>query len=289
MRKIVLICAAALLCLPALAETTQKKDTFSSFTGFEASQNFAVTLTEGEKYSATLDIDTRVADYCRMYLQGTTLKFEVVEKDFPKELKAQIRKHGMSSIIENVTITVPEGSQLQNITLSGNATLSCSHAIKTAQDLFVNLGGNSDITSLVVDSPKAVNITAEKNASVNADLSAASIIVTASGNSSLELKLKSDKVDFNCSSNSNIALTGEVKSFKLSGKGNSYVDALNANIADAELILSSSDCDINAVNTLKVTAESGAKLVYSATPAFTIEKIVNSSVTRSTDTANRKH
>jgi len=308
MKKYALAAAlAAMFCLSALAETTQKKDTFSNFTGISVSNNFVVTLTSGTSYSASLDIDSRVADYCRMYLQGTTLVIDVNEKDFPKELKAQIRRSGASSIVAVATITVPDGSLLQNITLTGNAALSCSRTLEASEDMFVSMEGNSKITSLVINSSKAVTIKAEKNAEITADLTVSNVKINAAGNSEFDLKVKAADMNIVCGNSSNIKLNGSLSSItaetsggseisfsgeaallKVTGKGNSFVDALSANVTDAELVLSGADCDVNASKTLKVNQESGSKIIFAGEPAIAVERIVNSSLTRSTDPANRK-
>jgi len=243
-----------------------------------------------------------------MYLKGTILVIEISEKDFSKELNAQIRKNGITSLVETATITVPSGCLLQNISLAGNASLSCSHSITASQDFTVNLVGNTSVTSLIVETPKAITINAERNVKVNADLTCASAKVKASGSSEFELRVKADEMsvvssgsssiklnsDVNTlqtelSSSSQIALAGNIKTLKVTGKGSSYLDALNASVSDAELNLTGSDCDVNAANSLKINAENGAKIVYDASPSIVIDRIQNSTVIRPTDKANNKH
>lgn len=301
MKKIICIVAAlTAIFAVANAETVNRKETLSTFHGLNIANNFEVTLTAGNGYSVSFDVDSRIADYCNVYVNAGVLTFKVDEKSFPKELKAQLKKE-KSPLGVSAHVTVPEHSMLQNITLADNAIL-VSHSSYTVSNSFsINASDNSVIKSLEINSPQ-VTVNASKKAKMHLDITCNAIQVNASNNSEINLEIETATLDFkldnsayvNCGGKANncrvlasvsskLNLKGNFDKMGVEAKGFAKIDALGASVTNVDVNLTNCECSVNAVETLRMTLSSGAKLVFDGAPVITIDKISTSSVSHARD------
>lgn len=288
----------------SFAATSQKLEHYALITGIVVKNDFHVSVHSGVEYSADMSIDSRLADYTRMFLQGSTLVIEVNEKDFPKELKAQLRKKE-ATMTAQVVVTLPLTASLQNIELYDNATLTFSGKFENFQSIQIVADGNSTLKSLHCKATKA-DITAKKKALVHANIEASNINLVTSNSAEAHYNIDCTSLNTTFEGQSNTAVSGTAKvatistsnsakvelagtypKLTVSGKGNSSVDASTVSADEVSVDLNSSSCDIKANKKLKIQLTSGAKLVYGGSAVIDIDKIQNSSVTRSGSTKRK--
>lgn len=298
-KKLLISTLAALMTgLVSFAATIQKVEHYALITGIVVKNDFHVSISSGGDYSAHMTIDSRLADYTRMFLQGSTLMIEVNEKDFPKELKAQLRKKD-AAITAQVVVTLPVTASIHNIDLYDNATVTFSGKFDNFQSLQIVADGNSTLKSLHCKATKA-DITAKKKALVHANIEASNVNLVTSNSAEAHYNIECTNLNttfegqsnttvsgtakvatINASNSSKVELAGSYPKLTVVGKGNSSVDASTVSADDVSVDLNSSNCDIKANKTLKIELASGAKLVYGGNAAINIEKITNSSVSKS--------
>lgn len=301
MKKIICIVAAMTAFFAvANAETVSRSEKLGSFQGLNIASNFEVTLSAGDSYSVSFNVDSRIADYCNVYVNAGVLTFKVDEKSFPKELKAQLKKE-KSPLSVSARVTIPEHSMLQSITLADNAIL-VSHSSYTVSNSFnINASDNSVIRSLDVNSPQ-VTVNASKKAKMHLDITCNAIQVNASNNCEINMEIEAATLDFkldnfayvNCGGKSNncrilasssakLNLKGNFDKMGVEAKGFVKIDALGASVTNVDVNLTNCECSVNAVETLRMTLASGAKLVFDGAPVITIDKISTSSVSHARD------
>lgn len=302
MKKILLsIIALCAFTAASIAETIEKKEHFSSFSSIEIHDSFEATVQPGTSYEVVLNVDKRVSDYCRMYVQGTTLIIELDEKSYPKELKSQLRKKDSAPLILVANISMPITAGLQSIKLTDEAILASVTDFNLPQQLEIITDGTSKVKSFDVKAPK-VTISSAKKSSVQANANASEVNVTAKQNANVSLTVNSSKVnvsiensaivnldgttssaEFKTAGSSELNVKAKINNVNITGKNNSHIDAHSAEIANVDLELTSSSCEINPREALRITLSSNAKLIFGGSPVIDIQKIANSSVTRSSD------
>lgn len=307
MRKVFLcIVALCAFTFASVAETIEKKEQFSSFASIEIHNNFEVTIQPGTSYEVVLTVDKRVSDYCRMYVQGTTLVIELDEKSYPKELKGQLKKKDSAPLILVANVAMPVTSGLQSIKMLDSSILASVNDFNLPQQLEIVTEGNANVKSFDVKAPK-VTISSKKNSKVQANVNASEINITTKQNSSVSVTLNGSKTnvasegnsqvalsgtaasaDFKTSGNSQLAITAKINNVTITGKNNSYLDAHSAEIGNADVDITTATCEINPTEALKITLSSNAKLIFGGSPVIDIQKIANSSVTRAADAKDNR-
>lgn len=305
MKKIICIVAALTsMFVAANAETVNRSEKLNSFHGLNIADNFEVTLTAGDSYAVSYDVDSRIVDYCGVYVNGGVLTFRVDEKSFPKELKAQLKKDKKPLSI-SVHVTIPEHSMLQNVTLADNAILVAHSSYTVSNSFTINASDNSVIKTLDINSPQ-VSINASKKAKMHLDITCNAIQVNATNSSEINLEVETATLDLNldnfvnvncagkanncrilASSSAKLNLKGNLDKMGVEAKGFVKIDALGASVTSVDVNLNNCECSVNVVETLRMTLAGGAKLVFDGAPVITIDKITSSSVSHARDTKKK--
>lgn len=296
------ISIAAAISLSASAATTiQRTEQFSSIGGISVPCDFKVVLQHGASPKVELNVDARVADYCRAYLQGSNVVIELDTKNYPKELKNQLRQKNAEALVLEATVSVPADGQFNSISLKSNANLVATSTLRLQQKLSIDTRDNSVVklmnvsaTSIKVKAENKstveltatasnINVSAENNAVLNLKLSGKNAEIESSGSSTLTVDARVDNMTVKPAGQSKYTLTGSSEKMSIIGKGNSYVDAHSFTALDADVDMSNCECLVNPSKTLKIKLESGASLVFDGSPVIEINKIKKSSVIRAVD------
>lgn len=306
MRKVILLASALLCCnMVSFAQNVQKREQYSSFNAISIHNSFEVTLVSKGEYSVYLDVDGRVADYCRAYLQGGTLVIEMDEKGMPKELKSSLKKTPALSF--QAEISIPSLSAVQNINLFDAAVLKGNGSFDFSNNVTVTTDGTSSVKSFDVHSP-GITFKTSRKSNVYAKLDVTNVDLNSGNNSFVILDVKNAKsVSVDAGAMSQVSISGTssdmvVKSsssakvnvnatlekLTVIGKGNSSVDAHSSSVKDADIDLTSSDCWVVPEKTMRIKLVSGGKLVFGGSPKIEINKISNSSVLRESDSKGIK-
>lgn len=302
MKKIFLsIVALCAFTAASIAETIEKREHFSSFSSIEIRDSFEATVQPGTSYEVVLNVDKRVSDYCRMYVQGTNLIIELDEKSYPKELKSQLKKKDSAPLILLANISMPVSAGLSSIKLTDASILASVTDFNLPQQLEIVTEGTAKVKSFDVKAPE-VTISSTKKSSVQANVNASEVNVSAKQNANVALTVNGSKTnvstensaivnldgtsssaEFKTSGSSRLNVMAKIGNVNITGKNSSYIDAHSADIANADVDLTSSSCEINPTEALKITLSSNAKLIFGGSPVVDIQKIASSSVTRAAD------
>lgn len=293
---------------------TAKEEHFSAFDAIVVRNAFNVTLNRGTSFDVKSSIDNRVFDCFRMYLQGTTLVVEIDEKSLPKDVKSSLKKKGVAPLVLSADIFVPETSGLNSIELCNSSSLSGNGKFNFPQTLTIKTSETATVKSLEIKAAKVTIQTANKS-SVQANINAPEVDITTNGSSFACLNVtggntnssSNNTINIESNGSSQVALTGAsatttvkasgsskvnlnaaANKLTVIGKGNSNVDAHLATVDDADIDLTSSDCWVVPLKTLKIKLALNGKLVFGGNPAIDINKIANSSVTREADSKQVK-
>lgn len=282
----------------SFAETVNKSEQFSTFSSIEVHDGFEVSIQSGMSYDVQLTVDKRVADYCRMYVQGSTLVMELDEKSYPKELKKQLRQKDAAPLILVANISMPVTSGLQSINLKDKAILASVTDFNLPRQLELITEDNSSIKSFDVKAPKVI-ITSSKKSSVVANVNASELDVNAKNNAVVNVTMNGatfDSVSENSSqltvngtvsdanirtaNQASVRLVAKIENLNVTGKNSSNIDANASDINTADIDLNSASCTVSPAKSLKISLSSGAKLTFGGAPTVDIRKIEKSSVFR---------
>ena len=300
MKKIISTIALMACCIAAFAQASKEKtEVFSSFNAISASNCVAVTLEKGSKYSVTLKTDARIADYCRMYVQGSTLVIDIDEKSYPNELKAQLRKKDSAPVFAYAEVTIPSAGTVQSLSLNDEATFSAAFKLELQHNFSVSTTGSAIVKSLNVSTNEDIMVNAAKKSSVSitakgtsvtlnsdnqsvisADVTAVNATANIAANSTQNIKGNISTILANGAGSGKAIINAQITSLEVIGKGNSTIDARESACKNATVNLTSCKAYIHATGALKVTLSSGAYLAYDGTPDFDIVSVKNSSIIR---------
>lgn len=279
MRKL-LVFIAILAGTSALlsAESVKKTQDLISFSGLSLSGNISATLCEGSKYSVTYEVDSRIVDFVSVHLSGSVLKIEIREKDFPNELKAQIRKKEFALSPSNFKVTAPFKS-FSSISLEDNAKIEVEGSVEVDNTLKIKTLNNSKILHSLIRAKK-VEVSSHNNSSIDASFVCDALNLETFNNASLSLNVSSKSANIEASNNASVIISGEVKEVEITGKNNSELDLRKTTTDKVEVKMSNNcQCQVATDGKLIITSMTGgADLLFEGKPTLEIGKIVNSSV-----------
>lgn len=297
-----LACAA---CLTAGAENITRVEEFASFKGISAGDSFDITLKTGLGFSVEYTVDSRIIDYCSVYVQGDILSFNIDEKSFPKELKAQLRGKE-KNVTMIATVTIPEHNDLDLIKLSDQAVMNSTTPFKTSGTINIAISDNASLKSMrvsaatvkldasnkgkmnIVASASKVEAHTANNSYVDLEADAPALELITEGASSVAVSGKASTAKIQTSFTSSVSMKGAYDKLNIDAKNFSKVNALSANANDVEVVMNSCECSVNAVNSLRLTLQGGAKLTFDGEPSVYIDKIISSTVKRERDNKKKK-
>ena len=304
MKQVFTLAASALLSISLFAQQTEpaaelmkSKSGYTSFVGLNVAGNFSVTLAEGETYTSVLEVDSRIADFCRAYVMGSILYINVDEKTLPSEGKKILSKKGAQAPVLRATVTIPSGADFRQITLDGNARIAGKANFSPGSSLSVECGGSSVLGPLNVNVAE-LSVNASKKASVNIDAVCSKLNVVASNNTELSLKGKMATVSTNLDGSAKLTLdatstsvvhtisgsarishSGSADRLELISRSNAVLEAGKLSAKDVWTDMNGSEATVSASQKLKLTLVNMANLSYNGSPAILIDKIQKSTVT----------
>lgn len=307
MKRLISIAAALFAFMHlAVGQTVTRTESFTSFSAIDVSSSFEVVLREGKRYEVEYTVDKRVADYCGIFLKGGVLCFNLDEKSFPKELKQQLKGKD-KNVVLRATVTIPETSMLQNITVSDKAILRgeqqqfevTNSCIVTASDNAKILGLNLESSQITLNArnraevklsleASSVTISAINNCDLDLDVVAPSLSVSSDNSSKLNCRMNSNSCDITAEASSELIFKGNCSKFSLKSKNNAKIYALDASVEHADLSMNSGTCELNVLNSMRLDLTSGAKLTFNGSPSIALDRIQNSTVLRYGDTKKKK-
>ena len=302
---IVLLTAVAVQFV-ALADNSNRKVDLNDFSGINVTDGFNVVLRSGMGYSVSLDVDTRLYDYCHATLKGSTLNLEVDEKSFPKELKSQLKK-STEKIVLDAVVTIPSNAEINSINVEDESTLDISTDINMKGKMSITISDNAKVFGLNVSDASHVSISTSKKAQLDGNVNSKELTVKTANSSDVHLDAKSNKVEIDAGGSSNVVISGSsdeatvsasnsakvnlggsIDKLKVNGKGNSEVDAGSLKLDEAIVELNSSDCTVAAQRILSVSIQNNSTLVFDGKPEIDIVKVLNSSIIRASDAKSNK-
>lgn len=277
----------------SMAQSTQNRQTFESFTGISVSNDFVVTLNEGREYSATITVDEAFMPYVVCQVKNRTLT--VAMNKVPRDVRKKFKGRNAPKVSFNVTITTPT---LGEISLNDNAVLMSTTPF-AAGDLFINMLGKSQIKHLEVDAGNSATISMAKNTMADLKISADLLNVSTVGSSSLRLVFDTAGLNLTAKNNAILVAMGDTDALSLTADGSSKVtlsgtaaqpfeatcggscsvDALNMAVRKAIVVMTGGTLIEAASDFLSMDLSGRSTLIFDKTPEISIQSIKTSTVT----------
>lgn len=289
---------ASMIC--SNAAMVVKSEDFKNFTGIYAQDDVLVKLHHGIDYRVDLEVDERVVDFCKLYINNGAVTVDVDKANFPKELKSQLRQKG-GEISYTLNITIPDGAAISSIVLKENSKLYADGNINLGNKCQIELSDNAFAKFVRLNCAECV-IKTSKKSSVNGYFNVQSFNCSVSnssafdctteckraeleieGSSKSSFDIRSDETWITYSGFSKTSVKGHTMSLNINGKGASELDAYSLHADNAVVNLVNCTCKIHPAKAMDLNLSNGAKLEYEGEPAITIRKINVSSVIRAQD------
>lgn len=305
-RFFVILFSVAAMQYVVFADNSNRTVDLKEISGINVTDGFNVVMRSGMGYSVSLNVDSRLYDYCHATMQGSTLNLEVDEKSFPKELKSQLKK-STEKIALNAVVTIPSNAEINSINVEDESTLDISTDISMKGKMSITLSDNAKVFGLNVSDASRVNVSTSKKAqfdgnvnskelavktanssNVHIDAKCSIVEIDAGGSSNVVISGSSDETTVSASNSAKVNLGGSIDKLTVSGKGNSEVDAGSLKLDEAVVELNSSDCTVAAQRILSVSIQNNSTLVFDGNPEMNIVKVLNSSIIRASDAKSNK-
>lgn len=278
------------------AEVVERTEVFDSFTDIELNDDFDVTVEKGPKYSIKFATDARLIDYCRLNKLGATVKVDMDSGNFPKELKSQLNKKGSAIEKSSITITVPDLSEMESITINDKVCLNMFDELNVSHNFTIRATDNAIVSNMPINANEIL-LEINKKACVKASLRASTVKISSENNAIANIVLRATNAEIETAGSSQLNLSGNCTTMKLEMGGSSKMqlcgcvttlDALSkggvninteaSTMENAIINMTGGVCSVNASEKLQITLAGGAKLTYDNTPEIIIWNIANSSV-----------
>lgn len=299
---------ASVLALVSSELSAQKTvDQTIDYTGFrniEVKKAFEVEICPSESYTVQLSVDERIAENVIAAVNNNTLILDVDEKSFSKELKKELKAKNAIPPVLRVKVFVPA---LNKISAYDKAIISASGNIK-ADDLSIEFYNSVSARNLIIDAQAVkiklcnkatarfdiyaneVEYSAENSSSSTMQVNTNTMIVTSAGSSVSTMDGEFNSVEMYARNSSSTTISGNGNKISVEGSGSSSVNADALSMREAVVKLSNSAvCKINSKDNLKVELLGSSHLIYNSAPKIEVERIVNSTMTRSSDTKYNKN
>ena len=289
---VALLAAGILSLTQATAQTTQKQQTFESFSGINVSGDFQVTLTPGTEYAVTLTVDEAIMPHVQCFVTSGVLTVSVGK--LPKEVKKLFKGKNKPTYI--LVVTAP---QLGNIALKDNVTLMTTNNF-TAGALRLDLTGKSQIRHLTVEDAASADIIMSKNAIADLTLDANQVNVEMSGSAQLRLNYNVESLKIQSKNSALIAANGEAgqttivadgsskisltglseENIDVKGGGSANIDCLKLETRRANIVLTGATLVEAAKEEISVDLSGKSTLIFDNDPVVKVVSIRTSTMTR---------
>lgn len=267
------------------------------FSAVDVSDEFSLTIRQGEAYVLKTNIDERLEPYVIARVKDGVLYLGMDRKKMAPELKKDLRSaHGKGSVIE-AEISVPFVNSLE---ISGDAVVKCADVIET--DTFIlKATDKASVENIAVICSNA-EVNASKSASVDMEINASSLLqfkssgssktylnhtgdslsVASTGSSVLEVIVDTKGVGVDNSGMSNVKLvSGKAGRLKVTASGSAKFNAEDLPVSSAYMVQAgSSKSVVNVTDTLKVNLIGNSTLEFKDNPYIDLERVVGSTLTR---------
>ena len=284
----------------------------SDFNSISVSNDFEVTLDKGE-CGVRLTVDNALSPYVQVYVRAKTLYIGYDDKSVPKDIKKLYKAKNAAQPTFRAVVTLPD---IAALTMTDNATVTSAVEFP-GEFLQLTLGDRTQVKSLSVLSTTAtitmtknaqavlalkaddkieitndgntnlklsantgnLNVTANGNATISIGAETPQATINANGNSKLALAAKADQISTNSMANSKVVLSGETVGLSVRGEKNGDIDADGLLVKDVVANMNgNAKATVGAAETVDATLLGGSALFYSGTPAFTIGKVIKSTL-----------
>lgn len=299
MKKVILSIAAVIAAaLTMNAQVKQYSFDLTPFNSIEVSNDFEVSVVNGDVYSALLSVDEPYRDYVTCGVNGSVLKVSLDEKKVPSEVKKLYKGKGAVPPTFRVTVTMPD--RLQAVKLSGKAVFFEARDVMSHDDVTITLTDNAVVKTMDLEA-RDVFVNVEKKAYANLAITCDKLSVNAAGSSTVTINQKVKTTDCKVQGASNVTISGSTEALGFNIKGNNAKATLSGQAVNAEYNIGGSanvnasalECDnavvkMNSICTLNQAASKnlsvdlsgGATLIFSGDPIVRVENIKASTMTR---------
>jgi hypothetical protein len=303
----------------AASAQIQQKEVFmdfpDGFTAVNISNEFDVSLVQGDVCSITVTIDEPLSPYLSVRCQGKTLFVSFEEKSVTKEVKKLYSGRNAPKPSFHAVIAMPA---VESITICDKVVLNSPSRFEAGIDKFeltvldeaqvklLSLSANNAKVNLQKKANVSLNINTENNIEAitegdsNLNLSSGAggeLIVNASGKSKVSVKNTSNKVNVaiagnaqvsiasncndvivNAEGSSKLTLTGMGADISVKASKSANVDAYGLQMTEAVIdIAGNAQVSVNASETIEISS-TGGKLLFAGSPVFKIVKVSKASI-----------
>lgn len=299
MKRFIFCLLLSVMTFSLSAEEVSKEQTLQPFTSIVASDQFQITIKEGTEYKIALEMDSRVADFCEYNVKGSILYIQLNEREFSKELKAELRKTPLSAQSLRAVLTVPSNADISSISADEEVKFRSEGCFSLCGKLSFNLSEKSSVSSFSISAPDIevnlsnsskfdanlksnnVDIKVADNSEANVETDAANCKINTNNSAKVSVKGNFTNLNIDTQPGLNwpkIAVEGTAETLIVYGKGYADIDLRKLHAKTVEAALATCNCKVNVSDSLKIEMESGAKLYYEGTPNVNIGKINASTV-----------
>ena len=282
------------------------------FSSVNVDGDFNVNLSKGT-YSVQVTADRNLMPYVQVYVRSKTLYISYDEKSVPKDIKKLFKGKDGASPVFRAVVSMPElnGIEIQdNVTLysseefyGSNVTLSLTEKSQVqnlslrANSITVNMKKNAQ-ASLALNADKKIELNTDDKSVLKATGKTRDISVNAKGSSDIalsgeceDLTLKlaeksntsismpvSDKVILDLDGSSKLSMNGKADSIEAKADRNAEVDANGFPVTKMKAELKGGKLSVNVEKELNVTLEGGSAIYFMGTPTLIVNKIVKSTL-----------
>lgn len=304
MKKIAIAIVALLASAFALsAQNATIEQEYTQFTAVEVTNNFEVTLVNSTTYSTKIVVDQLIKDYVQSYVKGNTLYLAVDTKSYPPEVKKMMK--GKNAYVPSLKVEI-RFPMINKLTVKDKASVMCEGNLKS--DVFQLIAqDNAQIKSLTIDT-QDMKINASNKSYVRGDIYTNEMTVDASNGTDINLAMDCQVMNIGAAGSSNTTVNGKITQTRIKSQGSSTITITGAGaklvvegsgsssiytdgivVKDAEITLTNSSiCEVNAKEQLKVDLQGSSNLVFNGSPSVDVVRIINSTMTRTGDSKNKK-
>lgn len=305
MMKKFAIATAALLAfaLTAGAQNATIEQEYTQFTAVEVANSFEVTLVNATNYSTKIVVDQLIKDYVQAYVKGNTLFLDVDTKSYPPEVKKMMKGKNAYTPSLKVEIGFP---MINKLTVKDKAQVMCEGNLKS--DVFHLIAqDNAQVKSLTIDT-QDMKINASNKAYVRGDIYTNEMTLDSSNSADVNLAMNCQVMNLGTAGSSNTTVNGKITQARVKSQGSSVITLTGTGaklvvegsasssvytdgivVRDAEITLTNSAvCEVNAKENLKVDLQGSSNLIFNGSPSVDVVRIINSTMTRTGDSKNKK-
>lgn len=303
-KKTIIAAVALLVCAFSLsAQNATIEQEYTQFTAVEVANNFEVTLVNSTTYSTKIVVDQLIKDYVQAYVKGNTLYLDVDTKSYPPEVKKMMK--GKNAYVPSLKVEI-RFPLINKLTVKDKVSVMCEGNLKS--DVFQLIAeDNAQVKSLTIDT-QDMKVNASNKAYVRGDIYANEMTIDASNNADINFAMDCQVLNLGSAGSSNTTINGKMTQSKIKSQNSSVVTLTGAGaklvidgsgsssiytdgivVKDAEITLgNSSVCEVNAKDNLKVDLQGSSNLVFNGSPSVDVVRIINSTMTRTGDSKNKK-